>query len=440
LRRDSSNRIVAGVASGLGRYLHVDPVIFRVLFPVLTLFGGVGLLLYLLGWLLLPDDVSPYSPAESLVRRGTRPTGSMLGAIALGAATLFTLVLVLGADPGGGVIVIALIVAGGVLLLQRRGATPAGGLPGAWAMPPASSGYPGAPSPAGAGEVPPTSTSGGAAAPGAVTYAAAPAPGTSPYGPAPPPAFGPPASPPAGPPPSGLPPSGLPPSGPPPAPPYRPSPYGAPPPPPNRPSTQPRERSALGRIVVSLILLSLGIAALLDRFDVVDVDAVAALTLALALVGAGLLVGSWWGRSRLLLVLGLVLGVALISAIRVEDEGSVSRWTPANATAIEGTYQRAAGQATLDLREVEFPDQASSGATVFTSAQVGAGDLTVLLPPEVDVRVTAQAALGELNVLGLRDGGAALSSEVFDEGRDGPGGGSLDLTLNVGVGEVTVTR
>jgi len=136
---------VAGVASGLGRYLRVDPVIFRVLFPVLTLFGGVGLLLYLLGWLLLPDDASPYSPAESLVRRGARPGGSMLGAIALGTATLVVLVLVLGANTQGGV-VIALLVAGGLLLLlQRRGATPAGSPQAPWPMPPASSGYPAPP-------------------------------------------------------------------------------------------------------------------------------------------------------------------------------------------------------------------------------------------------------------------------------------------------------
>jgi phage shock protein PspC (stress-responsive transcriptional regulator) len=51
--------MLTGVAGGLGEYFRVDPVIFRVLFAVLSFFGGVGLLLYLLCWLLIPEpDVS----------------------------------------------------------------------------------------------------------------------------------------------------------------------------------------------------------------------------------------------------------------------------------------------------------------------------------------------------------------------------------------------
>ena len=59
LRRSRNDRMVTGVAGGLGEYFRVDPVIFRVLFAVLSFFGGVGLLLYLLCWLLIPEpDVS----------------------------------------------------------------------------------------------------------------------------------------------------------------------------------------------------------------------------------------------------------------------------------------------------------------------------------------------------------------------------------------------
>jgi phage shock protein PspC (stress-responsive transcriptional regulator) len=47
--------MVTGVAGGLGEYFRVDPVIFRVLFAVLSFFGGVGLLMYLLCWLLIPE-------------------------------------------------------------------------------------------------------------------------------------------------------------------------------------------------------------------------------------------------------------------------------------------------------------------------------------------------------------------------------------------------
>jgi phage shock protein PspC (stress-responsive transcriptional regulator) len=59
LRRSRTDRMVSGVAGGLGEYFGVDPVIFRVLFAVLSFFGGVGLLMYGLAWLLIPEpDVS----------------------------------------------------------------------------------------------------------------------------------------------------------------------------------------------------------------------------------------------------------------------------------------------------------------------------------------------------------------------------------------------
>ncbi|HEV2888725.1 MAG TPA: PspC domain-containing protein, partial [Jatrophihabitans sp.] len=55
LRRSRTDRMVSGVAGGLGEYFGVDPVIFRVLFAVLSFFGGVGLLMYGLAWLLVPE-------------------------------------------------------------------------------------------------------------------------------------------------------------------------------------------------------------------------------------------------------------------------------------------------------------------------------------------------------------------------------------------------
>jgi len=47
--------MVSGVAGGLGEYFAVDPVIFRVLFAVLSFLGGVGILMYGLAWLLVPE-------------------------------------------------------------------------------------------------------------------------------------------------------------------------------------------------------------------------------------------------------------------------------------------------------------------------------------------------------------------------------------------------
>lgn len=58
LLRDSKNKILAGVAAGIANYFEIDPNIIRLLFIVLTVFGGSGLLIYIVLWLLLPTDGS----------------------------------------------------------------------------------------------------------------------------------------------------------------------------------------------------------------------------------------------------------------------------------------------------------------------------------------------------------------------------------------------
>lgn len=56
LRRSTTDKVVAGVAGGLGRYLGIDPVILRVAFVVLTIAGLSGLLVYIIGWIAIPEE------------------------------------------------------------------------------------------------------------------------------------------------------------------------------------------------------------------------------------------------------------------------------------------------------------------------------------------------------------------------------------------------
>ena len=54
--RDSKYSIIGGVCSGLGKYFGIDPLLIRILW-VVAIFGyGVGLLLYLILWLVLPEE------------------------------------------------------------------------------------------------------------------------------------------------------------------------------------------------------------------------------------------------------------------------------------------------------------------------------------------------------------------------------------------------
>lgn len=70
LRRSPEHRMVAGVAAGVADWLDVDVTAVRAGFAVLALAGGLGLPLYLAGWLLLPEEGSEQSMAEELLHRG----------------------------------------------------------------------------------------------------------------------------------------------------------------------------------------------------------------------------------------------------------------------------------------------------------------------------------------------------------------------------------
>jgi phage shock protein PspC (stress-responsive transcriptional regulator) len=82
LLRSSDDRMIAGVAGGLGRYFQVDPVIFRIGFAVSVFFGGLGILAYLGLWLFVPADPRPGEDPEPPPAQRSRLLG--LAAIAVG--------------------------------------------------------------------------------------------------------------------------------------------------------------------------------------------------------------------------------------------------------------------------------------------------------------------------------------------------------------------
>jgi phage shock protein C len=52
----SSDRIVAGVAGGIAKYLGADASIVRIITALVVIFTGIGPFLYVLGWLILPEE------------------------------------------------------------------------------------------------------------------------------------------------------------------------------------------------------------------------------------------------------------------------------------------------------------------------------------------------------------------------------------------------
>lgn len=66
LYRSSNDRMLAGVAGGLGEYFDVDPVLWRLAFVLLTLFGGSGVLVYIVMAIVIPARESTYvRPTEA---------------------------------------------------------------------------------------------------------------------------------------------------------------------------------------------------------------------------------------------------------------------------------------------------------------------------------------------------------------------------------------
>ena len=55
LYRSETNKVIAGVCGGLGEFFNVDPLIIRIIFILATVFGGSGLLVYLILWVLMPN-------------------------------------------------------------------------------------------------------------------------------------------------------------------------------------------------------------------------------------------------------------------------------------------------------------------------------------------------------------------------------------------------
>lgn len=82
IRRSTTDKVVAGVAGGIGRYLGIDPIILRIAFVLLALSGGSGVLLYIIGWIAIPEE------QETDVLGPAPQRSNMAGRMILGLAVI----------------------------------------------------------------------------------------------------------------------------------------------------------------------------------------------------------------------------------------------------------------------------------------------------------------------------------------------------------------
>jgi phage shock protein C len=90
LRRSREDRLIFGVCGGLGRYFGIDPVLVRIVFVLLVIFGASGVLLYLIGLIAIPSAEPGTEPATA-----TRPFVSASPAVIFGAVLVSAGILLL---------------------------------------------------------------------------------------------------------------------------------------------------------------------------------------------------------------------------------------------------------------------------------------------------------------------------------------------------------
>ena len=123
LERSRSEKILAGVCGGLGRYFDIAPAVFRLGFVVLTVLGGAGILVYHAAVLVMPKEGDEASIAEEILRK-RRDHPVRLVALGLVAVAILSLLARADTWPSAGAAWFLVVVAGLVLLwssTRRRG-------------------------------------------------------------------------------------------------------------------------------------------------------------------------------------------------------------------------------------------------------------------------------------------------------------------------------
>jgi phage shock protein PspC (stress-responsive transcriptional regulator) len=470
-RRSATDRKLGGVAGGLGRAWNIDPILIRVAFVVLALFGGSGVLLYCAGWLTMRGDHDDVSAIEALAGRGRSSVSPALTLvlIVVGLASMGSIFS--WGIPFWPVVVGAIILT--VVLGRRRHAgcrhrdgsqwddfadraarwgRDFGDRASRWGQnvgERADDWFGGASATRAPGAAP------GTAAPVA-TAPAAPgtaAPGTAaPISTEPTPPAGPtseqPASADAAPDPDDLltdrrtPPAW--------------DPLGAAPfawdlpepsPAPGEetdadPATTATERrrapgSAIGRVF-------LGVALIVGAFTAAGVAAhwwylpwSAVTGIALGILAIGLAIAALRGRGgRMLIGHGIFLAVLTlalsVSGLRGTADYGQGIWTPATVDDVADAYYWNAGQATLDLSQLTVP----AGTTVTTDVTIGAGQVTVLVPADTNIQARCSATVGQTTCLDERSSGVRTERVAAQRGTDQRG--TFDITIHSNAGQAVL--
>lgn len=124
LYRSTKERIIAGICGGLAEHFQIDPILIRLIFILLSLINGLGIIIYIVLWLLLPRGIvvteSPGNGSEELSEPPGEPIGEKEAeesqeTLIIGLLPLWQRALVLGLVP---------IIVGAIFLMEKLGYFP----------------------------------------------------------------------------------------------------------------------------------------------------------------------------------------------------------------------------------------------------------------------------------------------------------------------------
>jgi phage shock protein PspC (stress-responsive transcriptional regulator) len=205
-------------------------------------------------------------------------------------------------------------------------------------------------------------------------------------------------------------------------------------------------RSPVPGMTIAGLLIAVGLIALVDRVFGWDVPSVAYFGSALLAVGIGLVAAAFVGGRTArggLIALGIVLSLATVTAAtepwNVGGHNGIGDQTyrEIDADFVQASYDCGVGDCTLDLSDVDDPDDLDELIT--TRLDAGVGDVRVILPRSADVEVSVDSGLGDVRIFGEdRNGGyfPGTGNRSWTDD-DEP---EFDLTINAGIGDVEVSR
>jgi len=211
-----------------------------------------------------------------------------------------------------------------------------------------------------------------------------------------------------------------------------------------------RERSFLGVLTLGIALAAWGGLAILDSVGAVSLAAGRGLSLALLVLGVGLVVGAFVGRARWLILPALLLmPVAVLATVVNLDlhEGFADRRIVVDrADQLPAAYRLAGGTLEIDLTRLP-----AGTTTADVTAELGLGTLRIDVPEQATVHVTGEVGVGTFKQLVAEQHPRyAVNIERYDEGGvdlqldrtfDGSAGAPvIELHLHISIGDIQVVR